>query len=134
MKNLDTIKKSIQGLLDQGEASFCPESESCRYRHTNDEGKELKCGVGLLILDEYYFSSLEGKAVSQLNVREALSKSGIKFDEDGEVLEALKAIQLSHDVVAEKDVEFNPAFIKRLRANGRKSPLILQALQEVIGQ
>ena len=61
-------------LLEQGVKSGViskREDFTCLYRGPNN----TKCAVGCLITDEYYYESLENRAVNNLWVREAVEKS-----------------------------------------------------------
>src|SRR3954470_268960 len=70
-------------------------THSCAYR--TEEG--LKCGIGCLILDDYFKWSFNGQAVTNSEVRKALNLSGIVYVSDSEDEEFLCQIQMIHDEI-----------------------------------
>lgn len=76
MTNQEIFDKVAKHLLTQNARSQDIRNIVCAYRGSND----MKCAIGVLIEDKYYNRLLEGYSVSDFNVKKALEKSGIEFD------------------------------------------------------
>lgn len=88
-KVFDTVAKH---LLTQNAKSLSRGRSTCVYR--SHDGKS--CAVGVLIKDEFYDSSLEGRSCSNEKVVEALEASLKDKLEFGEI-DLLSDLQMIHD-------------------------------------
>ena len=69
----------------QGKAATDTETEMCHYRLVEDSGNVLMCAVGVLIPDELYDDTMEGKSAEDIlsenaRVYDALSLSDCNDD------------------------------------------------------
>ncbi|TDI82528.1 MAG: hypothetical protein E2O80_01970 [Betaproteobacteria bacterium] len=106
---------------------------SCRYR--GDSG--CKCIIGQLIDDSAYSTKLENEEVSSINVKEALVKSGIKFNKGD--TDFLVLMQYLHDRAAHmaslKRVSFFHIFARNIKTfkNIKLFPEVQAALNSRLG-
>lgn len=91
MNTKEMLEKAIKHVLKQGQQAVDGYG-ACKYR--GDSG--LMCAVGCLIKDEYYHKDLEGNAVYETDVMEALESSLERKLTDRENW-YLQIIQQSHD-------------------------------------
>ncbi len=88
----EAFNKAYLGIVGQGSASLSPENDddddygSCSYRG----GNGTKCGVGWLIDDKDYHSSMEGSSICELQASCTLYIGDITLD-------FLEEIQHAHD-------------------------------------
>ena len=88
---LEVFNKVSEHLLAQNEQALDGNWE-CVYR--NETG--LKCAVGCLIKDEFYFENLEYTGLSRTGpIAKALKKSGVVMTR--EMLDLLQRLQKLHD-------------------------------------
>ena len=88
---LDVFNKVSEHLLAQNEQAL-DANEECVYR--SETG--LKCAVGCLIKDEFYFESLEYSSLSKTGaIAKALKRSGVVLTR--EMLDLLIRLQKLHD-------------------------------------
>ncbi len=112
MKLQEVFDKVAQHLLKQCKQSSnryhldAGDEPTCLYRGPDG----LKCAVGCLIDDKAYHQGLEGSSVLALDVREALSASGIPVShgltyeaEQDPTVQLLSALQSIHDNRSPKD-------------------------------
>lgn len=123
---VEIVKKSISAVIAQGEQSIGSEGD-CKYRSFNDCGDPVKCAVGHLISDEHYSEDLEGSIILNVKVKSAIEES-IGFPLHWVMLEALRGVQLSHDV-ATNGPDFVKEFLELLWERGNES--IDKALEEL---
>jgi hypothetical protein len=86
----ELLQKGIRGVISQGRPSVNPHGY-CMYRGTGD----VKCAVGMLIPDETYRPSLEGRGVTTPQVADLLFATYKDLTEADLVL--LVALQTCHD-------------------------------------
>ena len=91
MTNQEIFDIVAKHLLTQNARSQDIKNIVCAYRGSND----MKCAVGVLIKDEHYSYLLEGYNVRDIDVKEALEKSGITVDSR---IHFLAALQEVHDL------------------------------------
>jgi hypothetical protein len=73
----------------------------CAYR-----GKEnTRCAVGMIISDEFYSESLEGKSIHEEGVIESVEKSNPEWDIDDTSFLMLNKLQIIHDTHEPQDWE-----------------------------
>jgi hypothetical protein len=100
---IDLVKKIRDGFVAQGGPSFDPEraltskTGGCMYRGPGGS----KCAVGLLIDDAYYSPDLEGKAMENSLVLEAIERSVGRSLTEQEIY-TLAKLQEQHDYNAEE--------------------------------
>ena len=82
-------------LLNQGERAESDVQNAGIYECVYHSSSGLKCAVGCLIDDNAYDFSMEGEAVNDDLVYDALIKSGI--DMGGKAVSILRALQHVHD-------------------------------------
>lgn len=86
----DIFNRVVRHLLAQNARSVAADG-TCMYRDENDR----QCAVGCLIEYDAYSKYLEGRGVSDPNVRTALEQSGVPVDHDTFVV--LSRLQSIHD-------------------------------------
>jgi hypothetical protein len=91
MNNQEIFDKVCKHLLTQN--IRCEKEGKCLYRNNG-----LKCAIGCLIKDDFYNVGIEGRSIENLDVQQALKKSGIDPKESKQLLSDL---QFVHD-------NFNP--------------------------
>lgn len=101
MAKQEVFDTAYEHLIKQGTQSI-NDNGMCVYRGFNG----LMCGVGVLIKDEHYYSSLEGNSTKDESVMKALLLSGVIDDMPGEhfkenhpIISLLVDIQHIHDTV-----------------------------------
>ncbi len=93
MTKQEIFDKVVRHLMKQGKKSLV--DTKCAYRGADG----ASCAVGVLINDEHYDESIEGKRVYSRRVIDALFKSGVnasEYDEDT-ALYMLSTLQHIHD-------------------------------------
>jgi len=95
-KTFNTIARH---LLAQKRKSMTP-MEDCRYRMELRSDKVLKCAIGCLIPDDKYRPSLEGKAVTNPEVRLAIPREHrwVPTDPKSDQRQMMLALQQLHDL------------------------------------
>lgn len=95
-----TFSLVVQHLRNQGEKAAS--GSSCNYRRQKSDGKVLKCAIGALISDSYYFPGLEGQSALSEMVHQALDWSnrlGGSVDVEKRDDMFLEGLQTIHDEV-----------------------------------
>lgn len=96
----DILERSTAGVLTQGGASIGYDEDGdaeCRYRAPDGRC----CAIGHLISDEHYMPELEGGAITNVLVSEAVGKSlGHASNVDAGDEKFLDALQAAHDNAA----------------------------------
>ena len=88
-KKQEAFTKIVQHLRKQGAKAVSEDNEHCLYRAPNGN----KCAVGCLIDDELYEICLEGQALDNPEVSDALEESGWANVDDT----FLSSMQIVHD-------------------------------------
>lgn len=92
MKGVNEIYEEVRDhLLKQGKRSTAKGGTVFQYR--GDYG--LKCGIGALIEDEFYFECMEEHSVDEEIVMTALEKSGVLIN--AETIALMRLLQIIHD-------------------------------------
>lgn len=73
------FNKVVSRLRKQGQRAR-NDVGSCRYRQNEKPEDPMRCGIGHLIHDDYYFRGLEGHAVAEPQVIFALKQSNVHLD------------------------------------------------------
>ena len=111
------LEKSIRGVIAQGKASTAAVGR-CAYR---GEGG-TKCAVGMIISDNHYHKSIEGRSISGEQVLWAVEKSNDIYLTEVDI-DYLHHVQCVHDSSSKTPKEFlerfkcgvrDGVFIKRL--------------------
>lgn len=101
--------EAIKQVVAQGCQSICEEGDYCAYRGDNG----LKCAVGFLIKDEYYYLDLENKLPTDDAVKEVLEKS-VGFELTYDELYILERLQSCHDNASSDPKKFVESFYQEI--------------------
>jgi hypothetical protein len=113
----EVFDKAYKSVIEQGEPAYT-ESNGCRYRTANTEGKELKCALGFFIDDEIAWIADEHAWLTS----EVIKKANLEEHD-----KLLLSIQIAHDSSAVEE-DFLESFKNRMSNVAKHYKLEVSAL------